>query len=123
MPGLLTSADTSWITNTVTSSLDQSLPQTRNSLQGTSDANGHPQENYVSQGNLACTVGNPTASELQEYAGIIGSKRALKLRAMSSADVRQGDRITYDGLQWEIQERLNANSYSVVTRYLMTTIA
>lgn len=123
MPGLLTSAQLTNITATTQSSLDQSLPLERNTLLGQSDASGHVQENWVAQPNLACTVGNATASELQEYAGIIGSKRALKLRAMSTSDVREGDRITYDSLKWIIGPVMNANSYSVTKRYLITTVA
>ena len=123
MSGLLTAADTTWITSTVSSSLDQSLPLSRNSGQGTSnDGYGHSTPNYASQGNISCTVAKPSASVLQSYANIIGSQRALTLRAMSTTDIRQGDHVTYDGLTWLVQSKLNANSYSVVIQYLMTVI-
>ncbi len=122
MAGLLTAAEVTANTATVAGSLDQSLPLSRNTTLGTSDAAGHPAETWVAQGNVACTVGNASASELQEYAAIIGSKRALKLRAMQTTDIREGDRITYDSLTWVVQEVLFANSYSVTKRYLITTV-
>ena len=123
MSGLLTASQITNITNTVSSSFDQSLPQYRNTGLGTSsDGYGHDTTTWTSKGNLACTVARPSASTMQAYAGIIGSRRALTMRAMSTSDVKQGDRITYDGLYWIVQERLNANSYSVTTSYLMTSV-
>lgn len=122
MTGLLTSAQLANITATVASSLDQSLPLTRNTTLGTSDSNGRPIETDVSQGNVACTLAKASASVLTLYAGIIGSKRAMVLRAMATTDIRQGDLVTYDGKSWEVQDVLHNASYSVVKQYLITTI-
>lgn len=122
MPGLLSTAQLANITATTAKSLDQSLPLSRNTTLGTSDGAGHASETWVAQGNVTCNVSKASASVLQEYAGIIGSKRAVTLRATQTTDIREGDRVTYDGLTWVVQERLNANSYSVVNRFLMTEV-
>ncbi len=123
MAGLLTAAETTAITATVSGSLDQSLPLSRNTTLGTSDTNGRPVVTITSVGNVACTVGKASASVLQEYAGVIGSKRALTLRAMQTTDIRQGDFVTYDSRTWTVAEVLNSASYSVTKTYLITTVA
>lgn len=123
MAGLLSSTQLANITATTQNALDQSLPLSRNTTLGISDGAGHALETWVSQGNVMCNVSKASASVLQEYAGIIGSRRAVTLRAMQTTDIREGDRVTYDGLTWVVQERLNSNSYSVVNRFLMTTVA
>ncbi len=123
MAGLVTSAETTWITSVVSSSLDQSLPWTRNTGQGTSsDGYGHSTDTEVSQGALACNVRRPSASVLQLYAGIIGSKRALTLRVLSTTTVRQGDHVTYDGVTWTVQALIEPQSYAVTKDWLITAV-
>lgn len=123
MAGLLTAPEITAMTTTVAGSLDQSLPLSRNTTLGTSDTNGRPIITSASQGTVACTVAKASASVLQEYAGIIGSQRALTLRAMQTTDIRQGDFVTYDAKTWTVEEVLNAASYSVTKTYLITTVA
>jgi head-tail adaptor len=120
MAGLLTTAQSAQIIATITNSLDASLPLERNTP-GT-DTSGHATESWSSRGNIACNVKNATASMLQLYAGIIGSQRAVMLRAMQTTDIRQGDRVTYDGLKWLIHEVENAESYTWTKEYLAVVI-
>jgi head-tail adaptor len=120
MPGLLSTAQTTWIIATIASVLDASLPLERNTP-GT-DTSGHATESWASRGSIACNVKTATASMLQLYAEIIGSQRAVMLRAMQTTDIKQGDRITYDGLKWLIHEVENAESYTWTKKYLAVVI-
>jgi hypothetical protein len=121
MPGLLTDAEVASITATVASSFDQSLPLYRKVL--TPDAYGSNTEGYASQGNVSCNIYKPTATQLQIYAALIGAQRAVMLRVMPSADVRENDRIVYAGLNWLVQNVQNADSYTFATDYVMTVIS
>ncbi len=120
MAGLISDAQATAMQAVIARSLDLSLPQERNAP-GT-DTSGHATENWSSLGNVACNAIKPSATLLQLYAGIIGSQRAEGLRAMSTTDIRQGDRITYDGLKWIVHDVLNNGSYSYTKQYLMVTI-
>ncbi len=108
------------MTTTVASALDVTLPLSRNTP--TVDTSGHSVDSYASVGTIKANVIKPSASVLQQYAGIIGSQRAVVLRVMNSTDIRQTDHLTYDGVVWTIQERLDASSYSVTQHFLMTVI-
>jgi head-tail adaptor len=121
MAGLLSTAEIASITATIASSLDQTLALYRKTL--THDAYGSNTEAYVSQGNVLCNIYKPTATQLQSYAGLIGSQRAVMLRVMPATDVRENDRIVYANLNWLVQTVENADSYTYATDYLMTVIA
>lgn len=122
MSGLLSASDTVWITATVTSALDQSLslyrPTTAN------DGYGHVTLTYPGSPThtIACEVIKPSSTVLQSYANVIGSKRSLVLRVMSGTDILENDRIVYDSLNWVVQAKMNANSYSVTMSYIMTAV-
>lgn len=120
MAGLLNDAQITAIQAIVASSLDASLPLERNTPGA--DGSGHATESWSSHGSIACNVKTPTASMLQLYADIIGSQRAVMLRAMQTTDIKQGDRITYDGLKWLIHEVQNAESYTFTKEYLAVTV-
>lgn len=123
MAGLLTTSETTWITSTVSSSLDQSLPLYRPTK--SRDSYGHDTYTYpgTPTSTIACNIIKPTATVLQSYANIIGSQRALTLRVMSTTDVKERDRIVYDALNWEVQNLMDAESYTVTKEYLITVIA
>jgi hypothetical protein len=121
MAGLLSAAQLANITTVVASSLDQSLP--RYSKSTASDGYGHKTETWNSQGNIACNIIKPSATQLQSFASIIGSQRALLLRVMSTATLNEGDRIVYDGLNWLVQNLQDAESYTVTKEYLITVVA
>jgi hypothetical protein len=122
MAGLLSAAQLSQIATTVASSLDQSLPLKRKSSTPTADSYGHDTTPYVPTGNIACTVAKPTASQLQLYAGIIASQRAMMMRAMQTTDIREGDCVTYDSLDWTVHGVENAGSYSVTKQFVIVTV-
>lgn len=118
---MLSAADLASIATTVAASLDQSLPLYRKTA-STSDGYGTSVPTWTSEGNIACTVAKPSATNLTTYAELIGSQRALTIRALQTTDIREGDRVVYDSLNWLIQRVLNANSYSVTKQYLMTVV-
>lgn len=120
MAGMLTASEVAWITPIVASSLDVSLPLSRKTV--VSDGYGHNTESWVSQGNVDLNIIKPSATQLQAYADIIGEQRALVIRTMQTTDVRQGDRIVYDGLNWLVQNLMDAESYTVTKEYLITTV-
>lgn len=118
---MLSSAQLASITATVAKALDVTLPLSRKSV--APDGYGHSTETWASVGNVQVNIINPSATQLQIYAGKIGSQRALLIRAMQTTDIRENDAITYDGLLWLVQNLQDAESYTVTREYLLTTIA
>jgi hypothetical protein len=99
---------------------DQSLPLYRPE---NSDTTYGQTETPVPQGNIQCSVFNPSATTLQTYASVIGSLRSLMLRALDTTDIRENDLVDYDGLRWRVQKVLDGGSFSVQNEYLMTVKA
>src|SRR5258706_16457443 len=64
----------------------------------------------------------PSAQILTTYAGVIAGRRALMLRYMPTQDVREGDRIAYQGLNWRVQPLETAESYTFTNEVLIVTI-
>jgi SPP1 family predicted phage head-tail adaptor len=120
MAGLLNADEVAWMTPIVSSSLDVSLPFSRKSV--TPDGYGNTTETWTSYGNISMNIIKPTATLLQLYAEVIGEQRALVIRVMQTTDVRQGDRLVYDGLNWLVQNLMDAESYTVTKEYLITTV-
>ena len=118
---MLSASELASITTTVAAALDVSLPLSRPTR--SNDGYGHTTESLVSQGNIACNIIKPTATQLQVFAGLIGSQRALIIRVMQATDVRENDQCVYDGLTWRVQTILDAESYTVTKEYLMTVVA
>jgi len=123
MPGLLTASEIAAITTTVQGALDVTLPLYRKTT--ALDGAGHTTETYpgTPTSQVQCNIIKPSATLLQAYADIIGEQRAILIRVMQTTDVRQGDRIVYDGLNWKVQNLQDAESYTVTKEYLVTTVA
>lgn len=123
MAGLLSASEMTDITATVASSLDVSLPLYRKTI--TQDGYGHSIETYPNTptATIQCNVIKPTASQLQIYADIIAGQKALFLRYMPISDVREGDRIVYQGQNWKVQPTESAESYTFANEVLITTIS
>lgn len=113
--------ETSSMIEVIASALDVTLPLYRKVT--TSDGYGHSTESWVSQGNVQVNLIKPSATQLQAFAGIIGSQRALMLRAMETTDIREGDRVVYDSLNWLVQNAQNAESFTVTKEYLITVVS
>ena len=122
MSGLLIASETTWITSVVSSSLDQSLSLYRPSA--ATDGYGHDTYTYPGSPThtIACNVTKPSSTVLQAYANVIGSRRSLVLRVLSGTDILENDRIVYDSLNWVVQAKMNANSYSVTMSYIITAV-
>jgi len=118
---MLSPAELASMTTTVAATLDVSLPLARKTT--TSDGYGHSTETWISQGNVQVNVIKPSATHLQLFAAIIGTQRALTLRALQTTDIREGDHVTYDNATWTIQALLDASSYTVTKEYLMTVVS
>lgn len=108
------------ISATVEASLDQSLTLSRDTF--TSDTSGHQKIASTATSTIKCNVLKPTASQLQTYAGKIGSQRSLVLRVMPSTDIREGDRVDHNGLTWLVNGVMDAASYSVSNQYLIVAV-
>jgi hypothetical protein len=120
MAGLLTAAELTAITATVQASLDVTLPQYRATLG--EDTSGHETETYNLLANVSLNIIKPTATQLQAFADLIGSQRALVIRVMQTQDVAQGDRFVYDSLNWRVQALMDAESYTVTKEFLMSVV-
>jgi hypothetical protein len=120
MPSLLTDADVASITQTVASSLDATLPVYRKST--AIDGYGHSTETWTLVGTFNFNVFSASATVLQAYAAIIGTKNALMLRLMQTTDLREGDRVVYSSLNWLVNNIQNAESYTVTKEALITVV-
>lgn len=118
---MLSAAELDSMYDTIAGSLDVTLTLSRDTF--TTDTSGHQKLASTATSTIQCNVTNPTASQLQTYAGKIGSRRALILRAMQDTDIREGDRVAYSNLSWVVNGVLDAESYTVTKRYLITTVA
>lgn len=118
---MLSAAELACISATVQASLDQSLTLSRDTF--TRDIYGNETTGGTTTSTVLVNVIKPTATEMQTFAGRIGSKRSLILRAMQDTDIRQNDHLTYDGVEWFVNGVLDANSYSVTKKYLIVTVA
>lgn len=122
MAGLLTDAEKADMSATVASSLDVSLPLYRKTV--TQDGYGHSIESYPNTptATIQCNVIKPSATQLQVFADIIAGQRALFLRYMPTSDIREGDRLVYQGLNWKVQPTESAESYTFTNEVLITTV-
>jgi hypothetical protein len=119
---MLNAAEITANTATVAASMDQSLPLYRRSV--TKDSYGNDVEGYPGSPTLqlACNIYKPSATTLTTYAGVIGGRRALMLRYMSTNDVREGDRVVYQSLNWRVQPLETAASYQFANDVLIVVI-
>lgn len=117
---MLSAAELDCIYATVAASLDVSLTLTRDT--NTRDTYGHQKPASTTASTIQVNVINPSAGQLQIFADKIGSQRALILRAMQDTDIREGDHIAYDGLSWLVNGVMNAQSFSVTKKYLITVV-
>src|SRR5712691_11274311 len=113
---MLSAAELAAMKTTVAAALDVSLPLYRKST--ATDGYGHSTETWALVGNVQVNVIKPSATQLQAFATIIGSQKALLLRFLQTTDIRQGDRIVYIALNWLVQHILNAESYTVANECL-----
>lgn len=120
---MLNASDLAYITSTVQAALDVSLPLYRKTI--SQDGYGHSIETYPNTptSTIAVNLKQPSATQLVAYAGKIGSQRALIMRAMQTTDIREGDRVVYDSLNWIVSNIQNAESYTVTKEYLLTVVA
>ena len=119
---MLSAAEIASVTATVAASMDQSLPLYRKTT--ALDGYGHTTETYPGTPTLtlACNIIKPTATQLQLYADIIGGQKALMLRYMPSSDVREGDRIVYQGVNWKVNPIDSAESYTFANEVIITVV-
>lgn len=118
---MLSAAELASITTTVASALDVTLSQYRSTK--TADTYGHTTKARTLIGSIKCNILKPSATQLQAYADIIGSQRALVIRVMQASDVQEGDEFFYDGLYWIVNNLQDAESYTVTKEALITVVA
>lgn len=118
---MLSASELASISLTVASSLDAMVTRVRTTAKS-QDGYGHTTAPTTSSANYACNIIKPTATQLQAFASIIGSQRALLLRFMPTSDIKQGDTISYQGVNWLVQSILNAESYTIGVEALMTAV-
>ena|SRR6185312_1228195 len=119
---MLSTNEIRWMTALVEELLDKSLPLYH--VTKAPDGSGHTTETYPDTPSLilACTVTKPTATVLQVYADIIAGNRALMLHYMPDADVREGDLVVYQGVNWKVQPVEGATSYTFTNEVLITAL-
>lgn len=118
---MLSPAELAAMTATVAASLDQSLPLYH--VTRTPDGSGHTTESCANTPDLmlACTISKPSVTQLQLYADVIAGKQARNMRYMPTSDVREGDRIVYQGKNWRVQPLEWASSYRAASDALIVT--
>lgn len=121
MAGLLTASEIASMTATVQASLDVTVDVQRKST--SIDGYGHTSETWNTViAALPCNIIIPSATQLQSYAGVIGSQWANLIRVMQSVDLREGDRVVHGGRTWTVQHILNAESYTFTQEALITVV-
>lgn len=118
---MLNAAEITAMTNIVASSLDVTVTVQR-ITSPTQDGSGHLTGTYVTVGTAKVNIIKPSATQLQIYAGIIGSQWALMIRFMPTTDIREGDQLVYMSRNWKVQNIQNAESYTFSNDALITTI-
>lgn len=122
MAGLLTSAQVTWMTNLVVSSLDASVVVKRNSSTPSNDGYGHTTESLTTIGTFNVNVIKPNAAQLQVLAGIIGSPQVLMIRFNPANDIRENDIIVYNSINWRVQNIQKAESYTFAPEAVISAI-
>lgn len=123
MPGLLTDAQKAWMVPIITRSMDVQVTIQRLPSTPVLDGYGHDVSAYSTVNAAAMVnVKKPSATTLQLYADIIGSKRALILRFMPTTDIRKGDQIFYLGRNWMVHGFDSAESYTFTDEVMITTL-
>jgi hypothetical protein len=118
---MLSAAELASISSTVAGSLDITITRIRTTAKA-QDGYGHTTSPTTSNANYLVNIIKPTATQLQAFADIIGSQRALMIRYMPASDIKQGDIIQYQSVNWLVQSILNAESYTIGVEALMTAI-
>ena len=121
MPGLLSDAQKARMTTLVAKTMDVQVTIIRNTVTGT-DSYGHTVSAPTTIGTPLVNIIRPTDTMLQQFAGIIGSQRALLIRYMPTSDIRQGDTLVYSGINWKVSEILISESYTVTNDALITAV-
>lgn len=81
----------------------------------------HVQDNWGSETDTSpttqtvmCTLAQPTAAQMQNYAYLIGSLATWRVRFPYGTDVKNGDRLVVDGMpEMIVQTLLGPHSYAV----------
>jgi len=110
---VLSPSEIASMTATANASLDISIPFYRDPKGP--DTYGHTTitgTNLV--GTFKVNTYKPTATQLQTYASIIGSQKALMIRFATTTDIKEGDRATYLSRNWLVQYILDAESFTFV---------
>ena len=109
------------MTTLVTKTMDVQVTIQRGTVTGT-DSYGHTTSTPNTIGTPLVNIIRPTDTQLQQFAGIIGSQRALLIRYMPTTDIRQGDTLVYGGINWKVNEILVSESYTVTNDALITAV-
>jgi len=117
---MLSAAEIASMTATANASLDISMLFSRKTT--ALDGYGHSTETWASQGSKMVNTYKPTATQLQTYASIIGTQKALMIRFATTTDIKEGDRATYLSRNWLVQYILDAESYTFVLDAIITEV-
>ncbi len=109
---MLSAAEIASMQATANASLDISMPFSRKTT--ALDGYGHSTETWASTGSKMVNTYKPTATQLQTYASIIGTQKALMIRFATTSDIKEGDRATYLSRNWMVQYILDVESYTFV---------
>ncbi len=105
---------------TANASLDVSMPFSRKTT--ANDGYGHSTETWASTGTFKVNTYKPTATQLQTYASIIGTQKALMIRFATTSDIKEGDRATYLSRNWLVQYILDVESFTFVLDAIITEV-
>lgn len=118
---MLSAAEIASMTTSVQGSLDVTITRLRTTAVS-KDGYGHSTSPTQTSVNIKCNVIKPSATQLQAFAGIIGSQIALLIRVMPTDDIREGDTVVYMSKNWMVHNIQNAESYTFANEYLIASI-
>jgi hypothetical protein len=119
---MLSAAEIASMTATVASSLDVSVVVKRNGSTPSNDGYGHTTENLATVGTYAINARTPSASILQTYAAIIGAQQSYMIRFMATSDIREGDIVIFNSINWKVHSIQKADSYTFCNDALIVSV-
>ena len=123
MAGKLNAAQLARFQAVATAALDLSGVQVQRATR-TRDQWGGFSESWSTLATVAGGWAKPSAGVLQQYAGLIASRRAWIVRLPSGTSIRNGDRLVMpSGDTLVVQADLTESSYSTCVRVLASEVA
>jgi hypothetical protein len=118
---MLSASEIAAIQSTISGAFDVTITIQRKAAGQDNYSHANGSYNTVTN-NAKVNVYKPSATQLQSFAGLIGSQWALMVRYLPSTDIQEGDQVVYNGTTWLVQNIQNSESYTWALDALITAV-